>query len=70
MQTNQNKSNNQNQKKFIITKKIAKHGSQSIIVIPRILQSHLKPGTIAEVTINILDVNVNELNVLEEKNEN
>jgi len=42
-------------KKFTITKKIAKHGSQSIIVIPRILESHLKPGTIAQVTINVLE---------------
>jgi hypothetical protein len=42
-------------KKFTITKKIAKHGTQSIIVIPRILESHLKPGTIAEITINILE---------------
>jgi hypothetical protein len=50
-------------KKFIITKRIAKHGSQSIIVIPRILESSLKPGTITQVTINVLDN-------LEEKNEN
>jgi len=52
-------------KKFTITKKIAKHGSQSIIVIPRILESHLKPGTIAEITINILeqDETVNEIKI-------
>jgi hypothetical protein len=42
-------------KKFVITKRIAKHGSQAIIVIPRILEEHLKPGTIAEVTISILE---------------
>lgn len=37
----------ENQKKnFTIIKKIAKHGSQSIIVIPRILEEHLKSGTI------------------------
>lgn len=60
---------NQNRKKFTITKKIAKHGSQSIIVIPRILESHLKPGTIAEVTINVLETNTDDLN-LEEKNGN
>jgi len=41
-------------KKFVITKKIAKHGSQAIIVIPRILEEQLKPGTIAEVTIDVL----------------
>ena len=56
-------------KSFTITKKIAKHGSQSIIVIPRILESHLKPGTIAEITINVLEnePELNKLN-LEDKN--
>lgn len=49
-------------KKFTITKKIAKHGTQSIIVIPRVLESHLKPGTIAEVTINILEEQENDDN--------
>ena len=42
-------------KKFTITKKIAKHGSQAIIVIPRVLESRLKPGTIAEITIDVLE---------------
>lgn len=42
-------------KQFIITKKIAKHGSQAVIVIPRILESQLKPGTIAQLTIDILE---------------
>lgn len=41
-------------KQFVITKKIAKHGSQSIIVIPRVLEAHLKPGTIAQLTIDVL----------------
>jgi hypothetical protein len=41
-------------KKFIITKKVAKHGSQSIIVIPRILEQHLKPGTIMQLTIDVI----------------
>jgi len=40
---------------FAITKKIAKHGSQSIIVIPRILESQLKPGTIVELNINVIN---------------
>lgn len=40
---------------FTITKKIAKHGSQSIIVVPRILEQHLKPGTIVELSINIIE---------------
>ncbi|MBU1005825.1 MAG: hypothetical protein KJ561_08385 [Nanoarchaeota archaeon] len=39
---------------YTITKKIAKHGSQSIIIIPRLLEKDLKPGTIAKVTIDIL----------------
>lgn len=43
-----------NNKRFVITKKIAKHGSQAIIVIPRLLEEHLKPGTIAEISINVL----------------
>jgi len=42
-------------KQYTITKKIAKHGSQSIIVIPRILEGNLKPGTIAKVTIDVLE---------------
>ena len=42
-------------KKYTITKKIAKHGSQSIIVVPRVLETQLKPGTIAEITIEILE---------------
>jgi hypothetical protein len=40
---------------FTITKRIAKHGSQAIIVIPRVLESQLKPGTIAEIQINVLE---------------
>jgi hypothetical protein len=45
----------QERKQFVITKKIAKHGSQSIIVIPRMLESQLKPGTITQLTIDILE---------------
>ena len=41
-------------KNFKITKKIAKHGNQSIIVIPRILEYHLKPGTIVQLNIDVL----------------
>jgi hypothetical protein len=40
---------------FAITKKIAKHGSQAIIVIPRILESQLKPGTLVELKIDVLE---------------
>lgn len=42
-------------KKFVITKKIAKHGSQAILVIPRILEEHLKPGTLAQITLEVLE---------------
>jgi len=41
-------------KTYTITKKIAKHGSQAIIVIPRVLESELAPGTIVEVRLNVL----------------
>lgn len=43
------------EKQFVITKKIAKHGSQAIIIIPRVLENKLKPGTIAEIKINVLE---------------
>ncbi len=39
---------------FILTKKIAKHGSQAIIVIPKILQEELKPQTVVQLKINVL----------------
>lgn len=42
------------QKSYTITKKIAKHGSNAVIVIPKFLQDDLKPQTIVEVRINIL----------------
>ncbi len=41
-------------KQFVLTKRIAKHGSQSIIVIPRILEQDLKPGTIVKLTLDVL----------------
>ena len=40
---------------FTITKRIAKHGSQAIIVIPKLLEEHLKPGTIVEINLQILE---------------
>lgn len=42
-------------KSYILTKKIAKHGSQAIIVIPRILEDKLKPGTIVELKVDVLE---------------
>ena len=50
-----NKSARITTKRFTITKKIAKHGHQAIIVIPRLLEKHLKPGTVTELTINVLE---------------
>jgi hypothetical protein len=38
-------------KQFTITKKIAKHGKQAVIIVPTILQVHLSPGKLVEVTI-------------------
>ncbi|MFH1290807.1 MAG: hypothetical protein ABIH92_05370 [Nanoarchaeota archaeon] len=42
-------------KQFTITKKIAKHGTQAIVVIPRLLEQQLKPGTIAQITIKVIE---------------
>ena len=41
-------------KSYTITKRIAKHGTQSVIVIPRFLQKDLKPKTVVEVNISIV----------------
>ena len=41
-------------KQFVITKKIAKHGSQNIIVIPRLLENELRPNTVVKLTIDII----------------
>jgi antitoxin component of MazEF toxin-antitoxin module len=41
-------------KQFTITKKIAKHGNQAIIIIPRLLEEKLKPGIIAKINIEII----------------
>ena len=39
---------------FVVTKRIAKHGSQAVIVVPKILQDELKPRTIVKLTIEVL----------------
>ena len=41
-------------KSYTITKRIAKHGTQSVILIPKYLQDELRPRTIVEVRINIV----------------
>jgi len=43
-------------KEYTIRKKIAKHGENSIIVIPKLLKEELKPKTIVEVNIKVLEV--------------
>ncbi len=42
-------------KSYTITKKIAKHGSNTVIVIPKFLQHELRARTIVEVKINVLE---------------
>ncbi len=42
-------------KQFIITKKIAKHGNQAVIIIPRLLEQQLRPGTITKITIDVIE---------------
>ena len=42
-------------KQFTIRKKIAKHGVNSIIVIPKLLQEDLPRGTIVELNIKVLE---------------
>jgi hypothetical protein len=42
-------------KTFTITKKIAKHGTQAVLIIPSILQEQLPPGTLAEIKIQIIN---------------
>ena len=42
------------QKTYTITKRIAKHGKQSVILIPKYLQDNLKPKTIVEIKINVI----------------
>ena len=41
-------------KSYVITKRIAKHGKQLVILIPKYLQDNLKPKTIVEVKIDII----------------
>ena len=43
------------QKSFTITKRIAKHGKQAVIIVPAMLQEHLKPGNLVEIKIEIIE---------------
>ncbi len=38
-----------------ITKKIAKHGKQSVIVIPSVLSNLIQHGMLVKITIDILE---------------
>ena len=40
---------------FTITKRIAKHGKQAVIVIPSILSQHVKPAMLVKIQIDILE---------------
>ncbi len=42
-------------RQYVITKRIAKHGSQAIIVVPRVLEGYLKPKTLVKLTIDVLE---------------
>ena len=42
-------------KQFTITKKIAKHDSQAVIIVPTLLQEQLSPGKVVQVNIEIID---------------
>ena len=41
-------------KQFTLIKKIAKHGNQAIIVIPKLIESSLKPGTVVQINIEVI----------------
>jgi hypothetical protein len=41
-------------KEYTITKRIAKHGSQAVIIIPSILQREIMPDMLVEVKITII----------------
>ena len=45
---------------YTLTKRIAKHGSQAILVIPRVLEHAIKPKTLVEVRIRVLDQEENQ----------
>jgi hypothetical protein len=50
-------------KSYTITKRIAKHGKQAIIVIPKSLREHLSPATIVEVKLTIVKEARNETDI-------
>jgi len=47
--------NKMTKKQFNIRKKIAKHGCNSIIVIPKLLQGELRPKMIVDIQIKVVE---------------
>ena len=45
---------------YTITKKVAKHGKQAIIVVPKLIQDDISPGTIVEVSFKVIRESKNE----------
>jgi hypothetical protein len=45
----------QKNQRFVIMKRVAKHGRQSVIVVPAMLKDKLKPGTLLQLTMDILE---------------
>jgi hypothetical protein len=43
-------------KQFTITKRIAKHGRQAIIVLPTILQEQLQPGMVVQISLEVIEL--------------
>jgi hypothetical protein len=51
----QKNSENQTNRRFVILKRVAKHGRQSVIVVPAMLKDKLKPGTLLQLTMDVLE---------------
>jgi hypothetical protein len=46
-------------KQYTITKKIAKHGNQAVIIVPTLLKGKLSPGKLVQVNIEIIEESEN-----------
>jgi hypothetical protein len=55
MHHNKTGENKMKSESYTLTKKIAKHGKQAVIVIPSILSMRLKPQMLVKVQIDVLD---------------
>lgn len=51
-----------NKNQYTITKRIAKHGKQAVIVIPTILSQKINAGMLVKVTIDVLENEILEAN--------